>query len=86
MWWPPGLAWPGLDWGRFGGAGEVAWFVAGAGNRYAVCGSHTDGYGSGAGAIAQLVERLHGMQEVRSSNLLSSTQVRDVFGIAEQAL
>jgi hypothetical protein len=51
----------------------VAWFVGGAGNRYAVCGSHADGHGSVLGAIAQLVERLHGMQEVRSSNLLSST-------------
>ena len=62
---------------------DVARFVGGAGNRYAVCGSHADRHGSDAGAIAQLVERLHGMQEVRSSNLLSSTsllfpQVRDL--------
>src|SRR5690606_41376389 len=31
--------------------------------------------GAEHGAIAQLVERLHGMQEVRSSILLSSTEV-----------
>jgi hypothetical protein len=41
-------------------------------NRYAV----SDPVGStwvGRGALAQLVERLHGMQEVRGSNPLSST-------------
>ena len=31
-------------------------------------------FGSPFGVIAQLVERLHGMQEVRSSTLLSSTK------------
>ena len=30
----------------------------------------------GCGAMAQLVARLHGMQKVRGSNPLSSTQVR----------
>jgi hypothetical protein len=33
--------------------------------------------GSGCGGIAQLVERLHGMQKVRSSNLLTSTRTTD---------
>ena len=32
------------------------------------------------GALAQLVERLHGMQEVRSSTLLCSTSLRQGFG------
>ena len=31
-------------------------------------------FGPALGVIAQLVERLHGMQEVRSSTLLSSTE------------
>jgi hypothetical protein len=45
-------------------------------NRYAV----SDPVGStwvGRGALAQLVERLHGMQEVRGSNPLSSTIYAD---------
>src|ERR1700677_4639468 len=33
----------------------------------------------GRGALAQLVERLHGMQEVRGSNPLSSTQFIAIF-------
>jgi hypothetical protein len=33
----------------------------------------------GCGAMAQLVARLHGMQKVRGSNPLSSTQVRGRF-------
>lgn len=33
----------------------------------------------GAGGIAQLVEHLHGMQGVRSSNLLTSTKQRPYF-------
>ena len=36
------------------------------------------------GAIAQLVERLHGMQEVWGSNPHSSTQVRMIFRTPEQ--
>ncbi len=33
----------------------------------------------GAGGIAQLVEHLHGMQGVRSSNLLTSTNQKPYF-------
>ena len=44
-------------------------------NRYASSGPRA-GHVDDAGAIAQLVERLHGMQEVSGSSPLSSTQVR----------
>ena len=42
------------------------------GNRYAISGPCA-GDAGGVGAIAQLVERLHGMQEVSGSSPLSST-------------
>jgi hypothetical protein len=52
------------------------------GNRYANCGPRASHVGD-AGAIAQLVERLHGMQEVSGSSPLSSTQVRRIFSHTE---
>ena len=70
------------------GGGLAAWRASSfeydtrARSRYASCVPPTGrrmATSVGCGAMAQLVARLHGMQKVRGSNPLSSTQVRGRF-------